>query len=232
MADDELKVTEIPMQLQPQMWETVPEDFHADPVVSVLRDAHATAKASWTATLTGHRRIMVDPLHTETMNLKRSADAAGRRQDEALRRLDGAVERARREITFIDDAMAQPQDPPAPHVVTLIANRLSNMRSEDRSKILSDALANDDRATLGAALFSGPAWVYGMSQPERDMLLHSYRQARFPQALARKAALEQAISVVTNAGQALIQANGKLIDRKRLDDAVMLAKAAEAALGD
>jgi hypothetical protein len=222
--------TAVPLALHPGVLETVGEDFQADPVVSTMRDALGTAHASFQATVVGHRKIMADPTHTEAANLQRSASAAARRQDEALRRLDGAVERCNREIGFINDTLSTPEDPPAPYVTSLIADRMSAMTQEERHKVISEAMRADDRATLGAVLFCGPAWVFGLSDTERQMYRHSYLAERYPAALARKAALERAVELVKNGGQSLMTAHAKLFDQKRLDDAAARARQAEEAL--
>jgi hypothetical protein len=230
MADELL--TKTPLSLHPQVLETLGTDHQDDPVVSVARDALATARGSWQATLTGHAKVMSDPTRTEAANMQRSADAAQRRQTEALQRLDSAVERVQREISFIDDSLAAAVEPPAPHVTSLIANRLSGMTADARHKVISAAIAADDRATLGAVLHVGPAWLYGLSDVERNMYLHSFRAERFPQALARRAALERAAELVKNGGSSLMVAHAKMYNRKALDDAAARARQAEEALGD
>lgn len=229
---DEISVTDIPMPLATGVWDIMQDhgDHAADPVVIHLRDAHAIANAAWKATLVGHRRVMADPTNTPMRNLQRSAEAATRRQQEALARLDATTDRARREIQMIVEATSRPDDPPAPHMVRMVADRLSSMKPDQRSKIIGEALASDQKATLHAVLWSGDAWMFGMSNEEREMWRAQYRQSRFPQALARKAALERAIELASAGGTALMTATARLIDKRQLDQAAALAQAAQDAL--
>jgi hypothetical protein len=234
MTDDQpdALITATPLALHEGNFAKVHADFQADPVVNLLKDATGNARASWGATYVGHRKTLADPLHTEDSNMQRSAKAAARRQDESLRGLDAACQRAARELQMIDEALSKPADPPAPHLVKLVADRLSSMSQEQRSKIISEALQNDDKVTINAVLFSAPAWTFGLSNAERDLYRVQYQRSAFPTAVARRAELEKAVDIATSAGQALIQAHGKLFDRKRLDEAAKLSQAAEAALGD
>ena len=62
------------------------------------------------------------------------------------------------------------------------------------------------------------------------MYLAQYKQARFPAALARRAAIEKAISITKSAGLSMIEATGKLIDTKRVQAAQAAAAAARSAL--
>jgi hypothetical protein len=228
---DELSPTQVPLQLHPANFTRVHEDYQADPVVLGLKEALSVADASWRATLVGHRKVMSDPMHTPEANLDRSAKAAYRRQDEALKRLDGAVQRCARELQMIDEALNKPADPPPPHLVRLVADRLAGMKPDDRRKIIGNALQADDAATINSVLYGAPAWVFGMSNEERDLYKSQYQRTKYPAAVARKAELEKAAGIATAGGQALFEAVGKLIDRKRLDSATALAQAAEAALG-
>ena len=227
MADE--FITETPLSLHPDVLKTVGEDHQDDPIVSVMRDALATARGSWQATLSAHKTVMSDPTKTEATNLQRSATAAARRQQEALQRLDAAVERATREISFIDQTVSTPTDPVPPHVVSLVADALRSMTPTQRSEAIADAIQSGDSATV-CALFTGPAYAFGLTRVERDMYKHQYLQAVYPQALARRAALEAGIEKVKNAGQSLMAAHAKMFDKKRLDDAEARAKAAEDAL--
>jgi hypothetical protein len=222
-------LTQTPLSLHPDVLQTLGHDHQEDPVVGLMKDALSTARASWQATLAGHAKVMADPTRTETSNMQRSATAAARRQTEALQRLDGAIERAQREIGFIDQTVATPADPTPPHVVGLVASALRSMTPQQRSEAITDAIQSGDSATV-CALFTGPAYAFGLTQTERNMYKHQYLQTAYPAALARRAALEAGIEKVKSAGQSLMLAHAKLFDKKKLDDAAARAKAAEDAL--
>lgn len=222
--------TSVPLSLHPQVLEVIDADFQSDPVVGVARSALDAAHISFTATVDGHKRVMQDPTHTPTANLQRSATAAAKRHQQALQHLDSAVERITREIQFIDEAMAKQAEPPPSSTVELVATRLSNMKHEERSKIISEAMRTGQTGTINAVLWSVDPWLFGMTMEEREMWRHQYRQANSPQAIKRKAALEQAVERLKLAGQSMHIAHAKMFDKKKLDDAAARAKAAEEAL--
>lgn len=229
MADDDF-TTQIPPAVHPDnVTHVVGEDFAADPIVGAAREALSVATASWKATLSGHATIMADPTRTALGNMQRSSEAAARRQTEALQRLDAAAERVRREIGFIDDSVGAAFDPPAPPLVSLIAQRMASMKPSDRSRILTDALEQDDKVTLGAVLSAAPAWAFGMTSTEKDLLRVQYQHARFPAAVARREALEKTVDAIHRAGQALIGAHARMFDQKKIDQAAALARAADEA---
>lgn len=230
MADDDEFLTQTPPSLYPEaVAHVVGEDHADDPIVGVAKEALSVATASWRATLVAHKTIMQDPTRTPLGNQQRSAEAAARRQTEALQRLDAAAERTRREMSFIDDSIGAAFDPPAPPLVSLIAQRMASMKPADRSRILTDALQQDDRVTLGAVLSAAPAWTFGMTSAEKDLLRVQYQHARFPAAVARREALEKTVDAIYRAGQALITAHGKMFDQKKIDHAAALARAADEA---
>lgn len=232
MTEDAELVTKTPLQLHPEVLSTLGADHQSDPVVGNMRDALSTARASWHATLTGHKKILADVTNTEMANLQRSAKAADRRQTEALQRLDQAVERGRREIAMITEGVNRTPDPPAPHVSRMVAEALRSMDAKDRGNAIAEALKAGDHATLGAVLFVGPPFAYGLSRTERDVFLHQYQHATYPDAMKRRAALERGIDLLMKAGPSLLEAHAKLFPRDKLDQAAALAREAEAALGD
>lgn len=224
--------TAIPLALHPETLKAIGDEYQDDPVVTTLRDALSTARASHEATLTGHRKILADPTQTPAANWQRSATAAARRQEEALRRLDSALDRARRELDTINEAVNRVPDPPAPHVTRMIAESLRTMGPKERRAAIAEALQAGDGAVIGAVCYIGPAFAYGLSREERYMLRLQHQQAAYPAALARREALENAVDLVKLGGQALILAHTKMYDQHQLDHAAALARAASDAMGD
>jgi hypothetical protein len=222
--------TAVPLSLHPDVMQTLGEDFQTDPIVHVLRDALGTAHASWKATLAAHDKVMADPLSTPQRNMQRSAAAAAKRQQEALSRLDAAVERAQREVGFINDAVNQVPDAPPSYVVRMVADTLRELTPQKRSAVIAEALQVGDTSIIGPALFVGPPASYGLTRSERDMLRHQYQSSAYPAALARRTALEAGIEKLKQGGQALIAAHSKKFDQKMLDDAAARARQAEEAL--
>jgi hypothetical protein len=225
-------ITNTPLALHPQNFTTLGDDHQNDPVVVVMRDALGNAHASWTATLTGHKKVMSDPLNTPLRNMQRSSDAAAKRQDEALRRLDAAVERGRREIEAIDEAVNRVPDPPPSYVVRMVSETMRGLSQKERGEAIAEALRDGDTEMLGAVLFCGPAKCYGLTKSERDLFRRQYQQTAYPDALKRRAALERSVELLKRGGTSLMESNAKLFDRAKLDEAAALSQAAAEALGD
>lgn len=227
---DEIRITEIPPALHHLQWSDFPEEQMHDPTVRVVRDAHAVAEGAWVATLAGHRTVMQDVTHTEASNLRRSHEAANRRLKEAEAATSRALRAAAADLEDMDKAMRRVPEIPSPHVVQMIADRMSRMDDKARHQLMADALANDDHWTLASALFHGPAWVYGLSASKRELLIAEYQHRKFPELVARREAITKAADLLVKGIEAHRKAVAKLVDGKQVEKAQALAEAAQKAL--
>lgn len=227
---DEIRITEIPAPLHHLQWSDFPEDHLHDPTVRAVRDAHAVAEGAWVATLTGHRTVMQDVTHTEASNLRRSHEAANRRLKEAEAATERALRAAAADLENIDKAMSRMPEIPSPHVVQMIADRMSRMDDKARHDRISEALATDDHWTLASVLYHGPPWVYGLSKVKRDLFIAQYQQRKFPELVARKEAIIKSAEILTAGIEAHRKAVAKLVDGKQVEKAQAFAEAAQKAL--
>jgi hypothetical protein len=232
MADQQID-TRVPMGLHPAaMAARVAPEFLDDPAVAAIRDAHAIAHHAMKSTLATHDAIMRDPTFTPVANAARSQQNAAKKRTDVLNRVELARHRAQQTIQAIDEAMNRPPEPLAPHMVQLISTLMIGMTTEQRRERMTHALANDERMTLGVALCSAEPWMVGMTPAERDMWRAQYRSARYPDALERRRAIEEAVSVLDGAVSSMVRALDGLVDQKAVADAQALAVAAQQALAD
>jgi hypothetical protein len=232
MADENKVDTRIPLTLHPAVFAArIPVDHHGDHAINQLQSAHATARRSLETTLASHSAIIADPTFTPVRNLQRSGEAAERRKADALAAIDEAVKRAHVSLEGIADTMAKAVEGPSSSTVEAVASRLAEKSPEERRKIISAALQADDKITL-AGIFRLPAWMSGLSDAERDLYRAQYQRAKFPDLIARKAAIEAAIELSMDAGTALCKTIHELVDAKAVADAMKAAAAAELALKD
>lgn len=231
MSDEELKITDIPGPLHHLQWSDFPEGFETDGAVRMLQDAHSRAESAWKATLTGHRKVMADPTNTPDRNMQRSHEAATRRAKEVEKEYHRAIQATGAELEALDTAMNRVPNVPGPHIITMIADRMAQMDENARRKRIIEAIETDDHWTVAAALFNGSPWLYGLTQTKRDLFLTEYRAKKFPEHMARKAAIEKAQGILTKGFEAFQRANSKLYDEERLEKAQKLADEAKRALG-
>jgi len=229
MAAEDPKLSDIPTTLADETFEhRIGTDYLNDPIVSRLRIAHANARASWISTLKTHRAVMADPMHTPMRNLQRSAQHADRKQAEACRHLDEAKARADEELALMDETIRRSLSEHAAAYGAEIRNHIKTMSADARVTFLTNRMKSGDFGAIGAAL-AAPPYLSGMGDGEHAMLYETYQQHRFPQAVARRQAIEKALDITMRGGVSLIESMSKLIDRKALEQAEALQRAAQQA---
>jgi hypothetical protein len=230
MGEHGLTVTDVPQSMVPEHWSRFDEKLLSDPTVSTLRGVHAETLQTLATVTHTHRSVMADVTQTPAANLQRSYQHAAKAKAALLDRHERAVRRARETIAAIDDATDRVPDPPAPHMVRMVYDSLSRMTPADRSATIHKALEHDDRATLGAVLMQGPAYLWGLSDAEREMHRDTYRRSRYPEALARREAVERGIELANAAARTLVERIDGLFDHGKLREAENAAAAALKAL--
>jgi hypothetical protein len=204
-------------------------DHLADPVISTLRAGVSAAKAAWTRTLVSRRDILRDPTQTLAMNARRLAAAADRHAEPGYRVVQAAITRAQDEVKGIETATSKALEPPAPDLTMATAAMLRSMTPEQRSKAISDAIAERDEGFLAVVLWRGSRQLYGLSQAEREMWRDRYRRIAYPDAMRRMEELNKAIDKAKAAGEALLASTAAVVNRIELEEAEKLAQAAKAA---
>jgi hypothetical protein len=226
---DDLKPTDMPMPLHDAMWTTVDAAHLTDNTVSNLRFVHREAHDALRAILSTHKAVMADPMQSPAANLHRSHTYAERHKATVLDKTERAIKRAREVIAELDETMDRVPDGPDSSMARAISDRLHGMPKTERDKVLGAALSAMDLATIGAVM-RGPAYLHGLSESERDMLRAQYRQARHPDLLARKVALERGIELAGQGVLSMARRLGELYDAGKLRAAENAAYAAQKAL--
>jgi hypothetical protein len=227
----ELKITEVPMTLAPELWNALAPEHLSDNGVANLRCAHAEMLRALTGVVNTHRSVMADPTQTPAMNLGRSHAHAQKLKSLALDKAERALTRSREDIRAIDEATSRVPDGPDSVTAAALGSALRSLKADERRGILSNALKVDDRLTLSAVLFKMPAWYSGLSDAERDLYVAEYKSSRYPQALAKRAALEKGVEILEKGMKSLEIQIGALYDEGKLRDAERRAAQAQLALG-
>src|SRR3954464_12274690 len=111
----QLRITEVPHTLAPELWSTVDERYLTDNTIANLRHVHRETLQTLTSVVFAHRDVMADPTQTPAGNLSRSHAYASKLKASTLDRLDRAVTRSREVLVEIDEATNGVPQGPAPH---------------------------------------------------------------------------------------------------------------------
>lgn len=228
-----LKITEIPMTLAPELWNTLAPEHLQDQTIANLRYVHTETFRAFESMMLTHRTVMSDPTQTLESNMSRSHTHSQKLAASVFDRAERAAQRARDELQEIDFRMSRVPDGPDTTTSTALAAALRNTpKAEDRRNIIANALKTDDRMTLSAILFKMPAWASGLTDAERDMFIAEYRATRHPEDLARKAAIQSGVEWMGSAAKSFSLELDKLYDHGKLREAEARAYAARKALED
>ena len=231
LGDYGLKVTEVPLNMVGELWKRIDEKHSSDPTISTLKGVHTETLLTLATVTHTHRDVMADVTQTSSANMYRSYQHAQKAKATLLERHERAIIKARETLAAIDDACNRVPDAPAPHMVRMVYDSLQRMTSADRSATIRKALEVDDRATLGAVLLQGPAYLWGISDAERDMHRDEYRRARYPDALARREAIERGMEITNASARTLVERIDALYDQGKIREAETRAATAKKALG-
>jgi hypothetical protein len=180
----------------------------ADPALTTLEGAFAAAHGSLDAVARLHGALADDPTLTPAAKGVRLGQAALKAGEAVAQRLDDG-DRRLREVIATTEAETLPSPPADPGLASEIRGALRTMKRADRQKVIADAVAAGDAATIGAAL-TGPAMLVGMSADERKMLATDWRRHHAPEALDRLDRLAKAAEAVSRAGKASLGFVGPL----------------------
>lgn len=232
MSDEQqLKITEIPLTLAPELWNTLEPDHLQDQTVANLRYVHTDIARSFEKTVLAHRAVMADRYQTPESNMSRSFANTEKVSAAVFEKVEKARARAVEQMAELDYRMSRVPDGPDSVTATALAAALrSTPKAEDRRSIIANALKTDDRMTISAVLFKLPAWASGLTDAERDMYVGEYRATRHPQDLARKAAIRQGLEWLDMGVKSYSLETAKLYDHGRLREAEARAYAARKAL--
>ena len=218
-----LTPTELPQTMAPELWRQVPPEHLSDPTMDVLGGVHRDALQTLAGILHTHRDVMADPTQTPAANLQRSHQHARKLAGQLLDKMERAEMRTLETIKSIDEATSRVPDPPSDAVARMVYDSFARMTPAQRSETIAWAIDTDDRATLGAVLVQGPAYLWGVSEAEREMHRDRYKRLRYPQALARREALERGLEITSAATRTLSERVASMYDQAALREAETLA---------
>jgi hypothetical protein len=177
---------------------------YIDDVVSFCNDAYETlgklhtakdlvdSNPSWTA----EQKVLM--MNAETTKQK---DRLARRLDRTVRDLDSRIALTEQELLKpIQVAAANP-------LAQEVRSHFKGLKEGERSKLIREAMAADDTATLDAVLGAQP-FLSGMSAIDRDHYLRMYHTAKQPHLVERLDVMKRVKDVMNNSG-----ANGPAFHR-------------------
>lgn len=193
-----------------------------DPILAEAQEAMQIARQSAEKARRVAEAIMANEMATIPARHRQIRTESWRAVEGALRRLDGARERARREVETLEKATSAP---PRPHdagsaiIASEVRSRLAAMKSTARRSAIDAALRDGDDFVLGAVL-NAPAMLSGLdSREEHDVLRARWRQTRHGAEVDRVARLGRALDDLTRGGELVISFTN------RLSSAEVVAKA-------
>ena len=193
----------------------VAKHFARDPVThaivpdAVLRDLHDAMSAGRSHAeqiAAAHTAIMADTTKTEAARLIAAKQTVAKLAQAAAGRLDKAHKSASDELARIVEETAAPPSPITAAELQLqseIRDRLARMDDKKRGELISAAIQSGDDSVIGAVL-TGPAWLTGIGEAQREMQRQIWRKRKFADTVEREARLKKAIEAVERGGTALV----------------------------
>ncbi len=195
---------------------TLPLRVSAD-ALDALRDA-------WSGICLLHREVMgkVSPVNPEVACQIKSRKLAFDQKQRALKHADGALAELRAAMKETEAALTKKTIPPRGQgdlVGELRAQEtrawLRGLAAGDRQRLVAQAIAVDDVATVSAALER--PMLAGVGPEQAAMLMASWRRQRAPEELARLEVLAQTSAKVEAAALALQRRFDEAYDHGHLD---------------
>jgi len=187
-----------------------------DPLLDGLGNAVKAANAVAKEIVTIADTARADDTLTRAAAALHVANAARERGTRIATKLDDAVARVKTAIEALDKETSAPPPPADPHALALEAEIRATLRSmtpKARSAAISSAIANDQLAVIGAVL-RGQAMLSGMTDAEREVRRHSYRQRAHADALKRLTRYKKDLETAQRAGTSFVQLVLEATDNK------------------
>jgi hypothetical protein len=203
-----------------------------DPAMQSLHDAvkqarELAAKAAATTDI-----VLKNEMRTMAARHKDARAASFELLKRATQSIDQAVQSAQAEIAAIQSKLKGP--PPAKDLITEtkqreLRERLAILPEERRKAILANAIKNDDHLLLGAVLNSD-AWLSGFTDPEIELLRHTWATKHHAADLNRLERLSKAVEDANRAGSVALAFVDGLTNADLVAKAEHMEKQATAAL--
>lgn len=158
----------------------------------------------------------------------------GARQKERVSRLlDRAHDDLKKRIAHVEGELSRPlvQQAALGSLNVEVRAHLKGLSRSERNKLLNEALATDDEATLTAAL-GGQAFLSGLSREDHDHYVHQYHVRKSPHLVARLALMRGVLDLIHRSGPILHRQFDKAVGGKPSEVAAIqkLDERAKAAL--
>jgi DNA-binding phage protein len=140
---------------------------------------------------------------TEAQQLLVVAKDAERAQERMTKAMDNAFKTLTKGIEHTEAELSKPLQTAADNSLSAeMRNHFKGMKSEDRAKLLSEALAENDTRVLHAVLGAHHA-LSGMSKVEQQVWTRRFHEQANPQVVSRLSAMQK--------GLAFVERNGPLV---------------------
>ncbi len=178
---------------------------YVDDVVSVMQDVYVTLGKICDA------KALADsnPVFTEDQRLLVVGKEAAKQKDRLAQRLDRASTALDDRIAFTEAALRQPVEQAAVSgpLAAEVRAHCKGLDRTQRSKLLNEALAAGDEATLHAIL-GGQPFLSGLTAEDRTYFLEAYHAKKTPALVARLEVMRRVRSTLDRSG-----ANGPAFHR-------------------
>lgn len=133
---------------------------------------------------------------TEAQQLLVVAKDAERAQDRMCKSFDNAHKTLTQGIAHTEAELSKPLQTAADHVLSAeMRSHFRSLKPEERNKLLSEALAENDTRVLNAVLGAHPA-LSGISKVEQSTWTRRFHEKAQPQVASRLAAMKKGLALV------------------------------------
>lgn len=197
-----------------------------DPVVGQLRGVHDFTRKGYDA-IRGALRTQ-DPTRTAEAHFMEISKKAERWLDDCARKAEGARTGAATAIASVEREIAETLGIKEGTYAQEIRSHFSQLAKNDRVAAITAAIDAFDKETLGA-LLSAPAYLSGLSADEQATFKRLYAEKHAPDAIKRKAILEEAVAINSRAFDEAIVEVGTMFPKSKIADISARIEKAQAA---
>ena len=130
---------------------------------------------------------------------------ASKQQARLLGRMETALRSLEANIAHAEGQLFAPLEARALGTLNAeVRNHARSLSREERSKLINQAMAEDDDTTL-ASILAAPPYLSGLSAVDRDHHLHTYHSRRRPDLVARLTVLKSAHEKVERDGRLVVK---------------------------